>query len=361
MSKDPATPSSINIRTYLVAWYVLFIVYGSLSPFTGWRDQGLNFLVVLSAPLWQTYSLFDAVINLLAYLPFGLLLGLSFRARFNMALTLLLTTLCGTMLSAAMEFTQMYLPTRTSSNLDLLNNSISTLAGALLAASIAPRAWFALHLTRWLQRMFHDNSSRNYGLALVVLWMFAQINPSLPMLGNVFISEVIHPLFVKPQAEPFSRLECMAVALNLLMLGSLLLILLRQHRHAVGTLLIVLCTVALTKFFAAAVLLKSWALLLWINSEAMFGIFTGALLLFAASQLPRVRLPWVSAFVSLAYLVLAHVIPDNGSPSAAMRLYHWNEGHLLNYNGLSQTITLVFPFLLLGFLWRVKTPLPDSV
>lgn len=349
------------MRTYLVAWYVLFIVYGSLSPFTGWRDQGLSFWAVLTAPLWQTYSLFDAIINLLAYLPFGLLLGFSFRARFNTALSLAMTTLSGIMLSAAMEYTQMYLPTRTSSNLDLLNNSISTLAGALLAVSIAPRAWFALHLTRWRHHMFHDNSSRDYGLALVVLWMFAQINPSLPMLGNVFISEVIHPLFAKTQAEPFSWLESIAVSLNLLMLGSILLILLRQHRHAVGTLLIVLCTVALAKFFAAAILLKSWALLLWLNSEAIFGIFTGAMLLFLASQLPRAHLPWLSAFVSLAYLVLAHFILDNGSPSAAMKLYHWNEGHLLNYNGLSQTITLVFPFLVLGFLWRVKIQLSDSV
>ena len=349
------------MRTYLVAWYVLFIVYGSLSPFTGWRDQGLSFQAVLTAPLWQTYSLFDTVINLLAYLPFGLLLGLSFRARFTSVLSVLMTTLGGILLSAAMEYTQMYLPTRTSSNLDLLNNSISTLAGALLAVSIAPRAWFSLHLTRWRHNLFHANSSRDFGLALVVLWMFAQVNPSLPMLGNVFISETIHPPFAKTQAEPFIWLESIAVALNLLMLGSLLLILLRQHRHAVSTLLILLCTVALTKFFAAAILLKSWALLLWLNSEAMLGIFTGALLLFLTSQLPRERLPWLTAFVSLAYLVLAHFILDNGSPSAAMRLYHWNEGHLLNYNGLSQTITLVFPFLVLGFLWRVKIQSSNSV
>jgi len=37
-----------------------------------------------------------------------------------------------------------------------------------------------------------------------------------------------------------------------------------------------------------------------------------------------------------------------------MRLYQWHYGHLLNYNGLSQTIALVFPFFLLGYLWRVR-------
>ena len=354
MSEHLTAPQRIRMRTYLVAWYALFIVYGSLSPFTGWKDQGLDFRAVLTAPLLQTYSWFDAVINLLAYIPFGLLLGLSLRARLGTGLSLLLTLFGGIALSATMEYTQMYLPSRTSSNVDLLTNSISTLVGALLAVNIAPRAWFALHLTRWRMRLFHHHSSRDYGLALVVLWMFAQINPSLPMLGNVFISQVVHPPFEVVRDQPFSWLESLAVALNLLMLGMLLLTLLRQHRHAVSALLLVICMVALAKFAAAAVLLKSWALLLWLNSEAMLGIFAGSLLLLVASWLPRTRLHWIAAFISLAYLVLAHWILDNGSPSAAMRLYLWNEGHLLNYNGLSQTITLVFPFLMLGYLWRIK-------
>jgi len=348
-----ATPR-IRLRTYLAAWYALFIVYGSLSPFTGWQDQGLDFLAVLTAPLGQTYSWFDTVVNLLAYFPFGLLLGLTLRARFGAGWSLLLATLGGIALSASMEYTQMYLPSRVSSNLDLLTNSISALAGALLAVSIAPRAWFALHLTHWRMRFFHTHASRDFGLALVALWMFAQINPSLPMLGNVFISEVARPLFEVVRDEPFSWLESMAVALNLLMLGMLLLTLLRQRRHAVSALLLVLSLVALAKFAAAAVLLKSWALLLWLNSEAMLGIFAGTLLLVAASWLPRTRLVKVAAFTSLTYLVLAHWVLDSGSPSAAMRLYQWHYGHLLNYNGLSQTIALVFPFFLLGYLWRVR-------
>ena len=354
MREHLAVSPRIRLRTYLAAWYALFIVYGSLSPFTGWQDQGLDFFAVLTAPLGQTYTWFDTVVNLLAYFPFGLLLGLTLRAHFGAGRSLLFATLGGIALSAAMEYIQMYLPSRVSSNLDLLTNSISALAGALLAVSIAPRAWFALHLTRWRMRFFQTHTSRDFGLALVALWMFAQINPSLPMLGNVFISEVARPLFEVVRDAPFSWLESMTVALNLLMLGMLLLTLLRQRRHAVSALLLVLSLVALAKFVAAAVLLKSWALLLWLNSEAMLGIFAGTLLLVAASWLPRTRLVWVAVLTSLAYLVLAHWVLDSGSPSAAMRLYQWHYGHLLNYNGLSQTIALVFPFLLLGYLWRVR-------
>ncbi len=347
----PIYRSRALLRSYLTAGYALFIVYASLSPFSGWQEQGLEFAAVLAAPLAQTYSWFDAVTNLLAYLPFGLLFGLTLRARLNATWSVLLATLVGLALSALMEYTQMYLPNRISSNLDLLMNGFGMLGGALLAASIVPRAWF-FYLMHWRFQLFQRGQWVDFGLALVLLWMFAQINPSLPMLGNVFISEVARQPFVPPPVEPFNWLESAAVALNLLMLGTLLLTLLRSRRHAVAALLLVLFAIALTKFIAAAVLLKSWALLLWLNGEAMLGVLIGVLLMSVIGWLARPYLIRVAAVVACAYLVLAHGVLDSGSASAAMRLYQWHFGHLLNYNGLSQTVMLVFPLLLLGYLWR---------
>jgi len=341
------------LRRYLTVGYTLLIAYASLSPFTGWHEQGLEFAAVLAAPLRQTYTPYDAVVNLLAYLPFGLLLGLTLRARFGTAWSVLLATLGGAALSATMEYTQMYLPMRTSSNFDLLTNSSGTLAGAWLAASIAPSMWFAM-LTRWRQHLIRPGSDVDFGLVLVALWMFAQINPSLPMLGNIFISEAARQPFAPPHIEPFNWLESIAVALNLLTLGCLLLILLHLRRHAVISLMLVLCAVALVKFLAAALLLKSWALLLWLNSEAVLGIFTGLLLLIAAARLPRVGIHWCAAVAASTYLILAHGILNSGAPSSSMRLYHWKVGHLLTYNGLSQTILLLFPLLLLGYLWHTR-------
>lgn len=354
MRAIPVIAVRTRLRIYLAAGYALLIVYASLSPFSGWQEQGLAFSDVLAAPLLQTYSLFDTVVNLLAYLPLGLLLGLMLHARIGAGWSVLLATLGGATLSVAMEYAQMYLPARISSNLDLLTNSLGALVGALLAMGIAPRAWFALHLAHWRLRLFHSRDGVDFGLALVVLWMFAQVNPSLPMLGNVFISEAARPPFAAVQPEPLNWLKSMAVSLNLLMLGSLLLTLLRQRRHAVIGLFLILGVVALAKFVAAAVLLKSWALFLWLNSEAMLGILTGVLALVAASVLPRTQLLWFAAGMALAYLLLVQWVLDSGAPSSAMRLYHWHYGHLLNYNGLSQTIALVFPFLMLGYLWRAR-------
>ncbi len=339
------------LRSYLTAGYALFIIYASLSPFTGWQEQGLDFYAVLTAPLKQTYSWFDAVANFLAYIPFGLLLGLTLRARVNASLSVALVTASGFLFSGLMEYIQMYLPTRVSSNLDLLTNGIGMFCGGLMAVSIVPRAWF-VYLMHWRAELFQREEGVDFGLALVSLWMFAQINPSMPMLGNVFITEIARQPFAPPKIAPFSSLESITVALNLLMLGILLLTLLRSRRHAVAGLLIVLFAIALTKFIAAVVLLKSWALLLWLNGEAMLGIFSGVLLMALLGWLAKPYLMRLGVVISILYIVLAHGILDSGSPSAAMRLYQWHYGHLLNYNGLSQTVMLIFPLLLLGYLMR---------
>ncbi len=351
MSSVTAYRSRALLRSYLTAGYALFIVYASLSPFSGWQEQGFDFYAVLTSPLRQTYSWFDAISNFLAYLPFGVLMGLTLRARLASVWAVVLATVAGLLLSAAMEYTQMYLPNRISSNLDLLTNGLGMLNGALLAVSLVPRTWF-FYLLHWRARFFRREHWVDFGLALLLLWMFAQVNPSLPLLGNVFISEVARQPFMPPPVEPFSWLESLAVMLNLLMLGVLLCTLLRARRHTVAALLLVLAVIGVVKFIAAAVLLKSWALLLWLNSEAMLGLCAGVLLMFVIAGLARRYLVRLGMLVAGAYIVLAQGILDSGTPSSAMRLYQWRFGHLLNYNGLSQTVMLVFPLLLLLYLWR---------
>jgi VanZ family protein len=348
------TKSRPRLRTWLTTGYTLFIVYGSLSPFSGWREQGLNFTEVLLAPFQLSYTGFDAVINLLAYLPFGLLVGLTLRAHFGALVSVILGLCSGMLLSASMEYLQLFLPSRNSSNLDLLNNSAGALMGALLGVSMASWTWLFSHLTRWRSELFRHGHEMDFGLAMLALWMFGQINPSLPMLGNVFISEVARQPFVTLPPAPFDIWESGAVTLNLLMLGTLLLTLLRTPRKVVTAMLVVLAIVALAKFIAAALLLKSWALLLWINSEAVLGILLGVLLLMTAVWLPRAAAMGLGATIALAYFAIVNFVLNNSTPSAAMSIYHWHYGHLLNYNGLAQTITLIFPLLLLFHLWRIR-------
>lgn len=353
--REPFTiKTRARLRTWLAIGYTLFIVYASLSPFTGWREQGLGFAEVLGAPLSPSFSAFDVAVNLLAYIPFGLLVCLALRARFNAVVSLALGTVLSVLLSGGMEYLQMYLPMRSSSNLDLLANGAGALIGALLAVSIASWAWLVLRLTNWRSSLFHHGREMDFGLALLALWMFGQINPSLPMLGHVFISETARQPFVTVPADPFDWLASGAVTLNLLMLGTLLLTLLRVPRNIPTALLAVLSIVALAKFVTAAVLLKSWALLLWINGEAMLGILLGMALLLAAPRLPHAVTIFFGTAIALAYLCIINFVLEGNTPASAMSIYHWHYGHLLNYNGLAQTITLIFPVLLLVHLWSMR-------
>src|SRR5512135_76361 len=348
----PAKPRSL-LRRYLVAGYAAFIGYASLTPFIGWQEQGLEFWAVLTSPLGLTYTGFDALSNLLAYFPFGLLLALTLRTWFGRTRSVLLASLLALALSVTLEYLQMYLPMRTSSNADILTNSLGALVGALLAVSIDQRAWFA-RVTHWRIGLFRQGAGVDFGLALVMLWMFAQINPSLPMLGNVFITEPAYRMLVAEPEAPFNGWESMAVAVNLLMVGALLLTLLRVRRHVVIGLVLMLVVVALAKFIAAALLLKSWALLLWLNGEAMLGIMVGILLISGVAWLPQPQLIWAAAAGALSYVVLVNWVLDSGTPSAAMRLYQWHYGHLRNYIGLSHIVSLVFPLLLGGYLWWAR-------
>ena len=351
MKNTPAPPSRYRLQHYLALSYALFIVYVSLTPFSGWQDQGLLFSDVLLAPLEQTFTWFDAVLNCLAYMPLGFMLAYMLRPYFRMRHVILLSTCGGLALSALMEYTQMYLPARVSSNMDMLNNSTGAFIGALCALLIARHAWFS-RVNNWHKLWFKHGRSNDFGLALAAMWLFAQTNPSLPMLGSVFIREVARWQFDIVPVTPFNWLESAVVALNLLLLGILLFSLLRERRHTLGLLMLVLGAVTLIKFLAAAVLLKSWALLLWLNSEAMLGILAGWLLLMLCIRLPRRWLLAAAGLAAVAYLLLVRDMLLNSAPATAMRLFHWHYIHMLNYNGFTQLVNMLFPLLLLLYLWR---------
>jgi hypothetical protein len=253
-----------------------------------------------------------------------------------------------------MEYLQLYLPTRFSSNTDILSNTCGMLTGALLAVGLASRPRVVGRLELWRVKLFFQGKDMDFGLALLTLWIFGQLNPSLPFLGNVFISEVARQPFAAIPSQPLDGWESIAVTLNLLMLSTLLMTVLRKPRHVIASILMVLGLVVVVKFVSAAVLLRSWALLVWINSEAILGTLLGMALITIQLKLTRTGAIRAGAFITLSYLLIVNFVIDGNAPSAAMSVYHWHYGHLLTYNGLAQTILLAFPVLLVFHLWRVR-------
>ena len=114
------------LARYLFFAYVLLVIYASLHPFSGWRDQGLPPFAFLTAPLPRFISAFDVIANVVGYVPLGFLAVLALYPRQRGGAALAIGILCALSLSFALESLQHYLPSRRSSNLD----SLANIAGA---------------------------------------------------------------------------------------------------------------------------------------------------------------------------------------------------------------------------------------
>ena len=115
-------------RHALVA-VILFIVYVSLYPWEGWRDQGLSPLAFLSAPWPRQLHWGDITLNVLAYVPLSFLIVIAMQPAGRWVGAIVAVT-SAIVLSGLMEALQAFLPTRVSSRVDLLANA----TGALVAA-----------------------------------------------------------------------------------------------------------------------------------------------------------------------------------------------------------------------------------
>jgi VanZ family protein len=113
------------------AGLLLLIVYASWFPFSGWHNQGLSPLIFLETTSMPRYwTKFDAIINVIGYIPFGMLIVYALYPRVKGIWALLIASAAGLLVSGTMEAVQTYLPSRVSSNLDFYTNAVGCAIGA---------------------------------------------------------------------------------------------------------------------------------------------------------------------------------------------------------------------------------------
>jgi VanZ family protein len=338
-------PRGARLAAYLALAYLLLIVYASLTPFSGWRDSGADVWSFLFGPWSRHIRRFDVIINLLAYMPFGFLLCLALQSRCTIRSALIAATLAGLATSLVLEEVQMYLPTRTSSTLDVLTNGLGCLTGAVIAARAGGRRFIAVHLARLRDRWFIPGVLGDLGLVLLGMWFISQLNPSLPLLGIVPFSDS------SALARGFSMLGSLSVMCNLIGVGLLSMLLLRSAKAAVAATLALILAASLIKLVAAAVLLKPEALLQWLTAESVTGIGYGLFAVAAALLLSRRGVVLLSTFTLVIGIIISHLHPNDAHSAPALRLFSWHYGHLLNFTGLARIVAELWPFLVLAYLY----------
>lgn len=177
------------------------IVYASLYPFAHWRDQGIDPLLFLIAPLPKYWTGFDVVANVLGYMPLGFLLALSALRTGRQRMALRLAVLAAAVLSLLLESLQVYLPDRVPSNLDLLLN----VAGAALGAGSAwslERIGFLQRWSRFRAQWFAADSRG--ALVLLALWPLALLFPAVVPFGLGQVMERLESALAEAFADsPF--------------------------------------------------------------------------------------------------------------------------------------------------------------
>jgi VanZ family protein len=333
------------LALYLLLGYTLLILYASLSPFSGWRDPGIAGTAFLTESLPRYVSAFDVAVNVLAYVPFGFLVALAAGGFMNRRWAALCGVVTGVGFSIGMEIAQGFLPGRVSNNLDVIANGCGALSGALLCARAGASSYLAQRLLHWRADWIRDGGSADLGLALIGLWFFSQLDPSLPLLGIVFFSDGVQAQLAGLAADDTSKqLGPLSVGLNLAALGFFLMLVMRSNRIALIALVVLVWIAALIKLIAATVLLRSEAAFLWVSQGVVAGLAAGAVAVLALAALPRRWIYRAAGATLTGMIVLALLRPEASASFLTLRLFRFSYVQLLHYTGLAAAVAECWPY-----------------
>jgi VanZ family protein len=326
--------------------YGCAIAYASLQPFAPWIVPEGDAAFWLFAPGPHRWTRFDLIANFVAYVPFGVFAALVPR-RATPTVRIGIGFASGLALSFLLETLQSYLPPRDANPVDLLANSIGAFAGGLLAGVLVraerARAW----LSRQRRRVFLPGTLGDFGLALLALWLVAQINPGIPLFAVTFEVDapqrLLRALVGAPPDPADTLIEAAQSALQLLGVGLFVALLLRERRFIGGAVLLLVGAALLIKGLAAWFLLKPSVFVSWLSPGALLGVAAGAFLLLPANLLPRPAQVAICAIGLLSSLLTPLLAPDLMFAAPPLTLYSWRYGHLLNFNGLTRIVLVLWP------------------
>jgi VanZ family protein len=341
--------------------YAALIVYASLYPFSGWRDQGIAPWAFLASPWPKYWTGFDIAANVAGYAPFGFLLALSFLRRGGKPVmpsngsAILVAALVAGLLSLCMEALQSYLPSRVPSNLDFAMNTLGALIGAALAGGLE----LAGAIDRWSQfrlRWFVEEARG--ALVLLALWPFALLFPAAVPLGLGQVFERLETaladwLLDTPFLEwlpvrdielqplmPGTELLCVAFgALVPCLLGfSVIPFTGRRAVFAVAAVAVGVLTTALSAALSWGPT-HAWS---WLSDPVTYGLGLGLILGLLLLPVPRRACAAVLLLTLVVHLSMLNQAP--ASAYFAQTLQTWEQGRFIHFNGLGQWLGWLWPY-----------------
>ncbi|MBT9490979.1 MAG: VanZ family protein [Paucibacter sp.] len=344
--------------TWLLLAYACLIVYASLYPFGPWAlPPGIPIAGLLRLPWPKYFGAFDQQVNLIGYLPLGLLgVAAGLRSGLGLRWAMVLGMLPAPLLSYWLEIVQFFLPSRVPSLADWLLNTLGAWAGVVLG--------LVLHAFGGLRR-WHD--LREYwfqphsagALALLALWPLGLLFPTAVPLGlGRWLPHLQETAVELLEDTPWAMqwgdawvdsalalppgVEAIAIALGLLAPSLLALSVAKSGKRRA----LLVLGFALLGVFVTALSTglnfgpnNAWA---WLTLATWPGLAAGVLLGLLATFLPRQVCAGLGLLVLSALIALVSQTPAD--PYLVQRLQAWEQGRFINLYGLAEWIGWVWPF-----------------
>ena len=353
MSRPPSSDARFArtspLARYLALAYLALVVHASLYPFTGWRTppEGVADFVMAGWPFYVTAA--DVVLNVLGYLPVGLLLTLVLMGRMPRNRAAVLGVMAGIVVSFALEWLQAFLPTRIPSNVDLLTNAAGALIGAILARTFGERWLLSGELYRVRGRHFQPGAATDIGFLLLGAWLLTQLNAEIWLFGNGDLRHLVPgEVAVSYSAESYRYLEAGVAALNFASVACMVTVMARTVTAASVTMVVITLLALALKSVASAALFIPGNARLWLTQGSLAGLAAGVIAWLLLSRLPRPILTWVAVVLLIVGTLLVNVAPENPYLVAALKVLQG--GYYHGFNGLTRLLSAIWPFAVVIYL-----------
>jgi len=352
--------------------YTVLVIYASFTPWTGWRDVGVSAFAYLSAPWPDRITRFDVIVNVLGYLPFGMLCVLALHPRPRGAAAIVVTLAAGTLLAGSVEALQTFLPRRVSSNVDLVTNVVGTLIGALIGAwraeSLIDRGWLVQTRFVWFDR---DSA---FALILLAFWPIAQLhaNAMLFAMGptDASLLDWAHEQGLAwlpgrgawTPAE-FIVAEAVVTTTAVLSVGLTAAAAMQLRAPRARILLAVIGAALFAKSIAYGLRFGGEHAIAWLTPGAIGGLSVGLLAAVVASWGPPRAVARLALLATCVLVIAVGLIPEN--PYFAHWQAQWRTGRLAHFNALGEWVAFGWPIAAIAWLitleftrWPRRRPPP---
>ena len=362
-TEDEAGPRASPVARAALLAYLLLIVYASWFPFSGWRSSGLSPFAFLTLQMPRWWTGFDVMVNIVGYMPFGILIVLALHPRVRGLWAVAIAAVVGLLVSGTMEVVQNYLPSRVPSSLDLLTNAGGCLAGAVIGAWFAPMLLDRSRLYLLRRRWFAAHASQ--GLVLVALWPLAQVYPQNYLFGNGQILPLLSEWLsdwldtdidlvtmlrgdVPMSVEQYWLSETIITACGMTGAALTLLCLTRRGAPRLSLMLALIGVGIVVKTLASSLFFAPDNAFVWVTPGAEGGFLIGLIMLAGLAFAPQVAQRRLAVVTLVLSLIVVNTIPAN--PYFVSTLQAWQQGKFLNFNGAAQFLDMAWPIIALWFL-----------